>query len=46
MNFWGSGLVSILIYAGHGGAVNPEDAILTEVSDQILTEAGDFLLIE
>ena len=46
MNFPGTGFIIIIHYASHGGALFPEDALLTEASDPILTEGSDFLLIE
>jgi len=43
---YGSGFIAILIYASAGGALIPDDALLTEASDPILTEDGDFILME
>lgn len=46
MNFPGTGFITILIYASNSGALIPENALLTEIGDTILTEGSDNLLIE
>ncbi len=46
MNFPGTAFIPLLVYASNHGALPPNDALLAENLDAILTESGDFLLIE
>lgn len=46
MNCFGSGFIPVLVYASNSGALAPNDALLAENLDPILTEGSDFILIE
>lgn len=46
MDFPGTGFITVLVYASNSGALPPNDALLAENLDSILTEGNDFLLIE
>jgi hypothetical protein len=43
---WGSGFITILVYATGSGGLSPADALLTENSLDILTESSNFILTE
>lgn len=46
MGNWGSGFITIIIYATGGSDVINSNGLLTEASDDLLTEDGKFILIE
>ncbi len=46
MNIWGSGFIPIIIYSFGGAVIREDKAILTENNLELLTEAGNELLIE
>jgi hypothetical protein len=46
MNWWPSGYIPIIYYAEAAGGVGEQNAILTEASDDILTETSSLLLTE
>lgn len=46
MNFWGSGFITIINYSALADAVSEKFELITEDNNDILTEAGQEILIE